>query len=113
MKIKDLIAKTPEVSEEKLLEYIDKLIPVVKNVDLLKRIETLHPLVKLNQAFLDEYDLIQVKESKLTKSQRDSVLGFVSFCMIQMVKANGKSRSNDTLGTIPEIEEVRDNPESE
>lgn len=112
MKIKDLIAKTPEVSEEKLLEFIDK------NKVYLRRytantVYLRHKEKSEAQAILDEYDIIQEKKSYLTKSQREEILGFVGWCMIQMVKADGESRSNNILGTIPEIEEVRDNPESE
>ena len=111
MKIKDLIAKTPEVSEEKLLEFIEK------NKHFLRK-DTAKAVYTRNidddaQCILNEYDKIQEKASYLSKSQREEISGFVGWCMIQMVKADGESRSNDTLGTIPEIEEVRDNPESE
>ena len=112
MKIKDLIAKTPEVSEEKLLEFINS------NKHYL-RSTTSRSVYSRNKeeddahAILKEYDKIQEKTSYLSKSQREEILGFVGWCMIQMVKADGESRSDDTLGTIPEIEEVRDNPESE
>lgn len=111
MKIKDLIAKTPEVSEEKLLEFIE-------NSKHFLRKSTAKAVYTRNidndaQCILNEYDKIQEKKSYLTKSQRDEIIGFVGWCMIQMVKADGESRSDDSLGTIPEIEEVRDNSESE
>lgn len=116
MKIKELLYKTPEMTEEKLLEIISNNLEnsVYKiNISFKNRIRELHKEVTLQQAFLDEYDLIQEKKSYLTKSERDIVLGFVGVCMIQMTKNDGESRSNNSLGAIPEIEEVRDNSESE
>jgi hypothetical protein len=112
MKIKDLIAKTPEVSEEKLLEFIEKNKHYLRSGT--SRLVYFHNIEEDDaHAILKEYDKIQEKTSYLSKSQRDEITGFVGWCMIQMVKADGESRSNDTLGIIPEVEEVRDNPESE
>ena len=85
MKIKDLIYKTPEMTEEKLLTIIDKNHKMVDSF-LRKRLRELHKNVDLNKAFLDEYDLIQDKKSFLTKSQRNMVVGFVGVCMIEMTK---------------------------
>ena len=87
MKIKELIYETPELTEEKLLELINKNIPIMRK-GAKDRIQELHKGVDLAQAFLDEYDLIQDKKSFLTKSQRNNVVGFVGLCMIQMVKGN-------------------------
>lgn len=87
MKIKDLIYKTPEMTEEKLLTIIDKNKMMV-NKDLIKRLKELHKGIDLNKAFLDEYDLVQDKKSLLTKSQRNMVIGFVGVCMIEMTKDN-------------------------
>ena len=112
MKIKDLIAKTPEVSEEKLLEFIEKNKHFLRK-DTAKAVYSRNKEEDDAHAILKEYDKIQEKTSYLSRSQREEISGFVGWCMIQMVKADGESRSNDTLGTIPEIEEVRDNPESE
>lgn len=112
MKIKDLIAKTPEVSEEKLLEFIEKNKRFLRGGTA--RLVYFHNKEEDDaHGILKEYDKIQEKTSYLSKSQREEILGFVGWCMIQMVKADGESRSNNSLGTIPEIEEVRDNPESE
>jgi hypothetical protein len=85
MKIKDLIYKTPEMTEEKLLTIIDKNHKMVDSF-LRKRLKELHKNVDLNKAFLDEYDLIQDKKSFLTKSQRNMIIGFVGVCMIEMTK---------------------------
>ena len=85
MKIKDLIYKTPEMTEEKLLTIIDKNKIIVSKY-LIKRLKELHKGIDLNKAFLDEYDLIQDKKSFLTKSQRNMVVGFVGVCMIEMTK---------------------------
>ena len=86
MKIKELIYKTPEITEEKLLEIIDKNLSMMKN-SAKNRIRELHKgEYNLAKAFLDEYDLIQDKKSYLTKSQREQIVGFVGLCMIQMTK---------------------------
>ena len=85
MKIADLIYKTPEMTEEKLLTIIDKNYKIVDSF-LRKRLKELHKNIDLNKAFLDEYDLIQDKKSFLTKSQRNMVIGFVGVCMIEMTK---------------------------
>ena len=87
MKIADLIYKTPEMTEEKLLTIIDKNKMMVSKY-LIKRLRELHKDVDLNKAFLDEYDLVQDKKSLLTKSQRNMVVGFVGVCMIEMTKDN-------------------------
>jgi hypothetical protein len=88
MKIKELLYKTPEMTEEKLLEIIDKTLPIMRN-STKNRIRELHKEENnLAKAFLDEYDLIQDKKSYLTKSQRDQIVGFVGLCMIKMTKGN-------------------------
>lgn len=87
MKIKELIYKTPEMTEEKLLTIIDKNYRMVDNF-LIKRIREIHKNVDINKAFLDEYDLIQDKKSYLTRSQRNKIIGFVGLCMIEMTKDN-------------------------
>ena len=84
MKIKDIIFNTPEITEEKLLEFIKVNLPMMRNKELIKRIRYFHNNVDLPQAFLDEYDLIQDKKSYLTKMQRDLVTGFVGLCMIKI-----------------------------
>ena len=87
MKIKELLYKTPEMTEEKLLEIINKKLPILRNKTIIGRVNQLHGY-DIAKALLDEYDLIQDKKSNLTKSQRDIVVGFVGLCMIHMVKGN-------------------------
>ena len=88
MKIKELLYKTPKMTEEKLLEIIDKTLPMMKN-STKNRIRELHKEENnLAKAFLDEYDLIQDKKSYLTKSQREQIVGFIGLCMIKMTKNN-------------------------
>lgn len=88
MKIKELLYKTPEMTEKKLLEIINKNLPMMKQ-SAKDRIQELHKgEYNLAKAFLDEYDLIQDKKSYLTKSQRDQIVGFVGLCMIKMTKNN-------------------------
>ena len=94
MKIKDVLYKTPELSEERLLEIIKDNIPMMKDSSK-KIIQDLHPNVSLAQAFLDEYDIIQCKQSTLSRSQRDQIVGFVGLCMIKMTKDGGESSSTN------------------
>ena len=89
MKIKELIYQTPEMTEEKLLELINKYIPLVmRNREIINRLQYLHKGVDLAQTFLDEYDLIQDKKSYLTRSQRNEVVGFIGLCMFKMTKGD-------------------------
>lgn len=85
MKIEELIYKTPEMSEEKLIELLNKYSPLLKR-EIKFRLNQLHKEKDLSKALLTEYDLIQDKKSNLSKSQRDQVIGFVGMCMIQMTK---------------------------
>jgi hypothetical protein len=102
MKIKELIYQTPEITEEKLLEIINKNIPMMRK-EARNRIQELHKGIDLAQAFLDEYDLIQDKKSYLTKGQRNQVIGFVGLCMIKMVKGNdGTAGERTTEQSISE-----------
>lgn len=78
MKIKDILYEAPEMTEEKLLELIGKHKPFLKSY-LLKQFED-------DKAILDEWDLIQEKKSKLTRSQRDQICSLVSVCLIKMTK---------------------------
>lgn len=88
MKIKELLYNTPEMTEEKLLEIINKNLPMMRS-SAKNRIRELHKgESNLAKAFLDEYDLIQDKKSYLTKGQRDQIVGFVGLCMIQMTKGS-------------------------
>lgn len=88
MKINDLLYKTPEMTEEKLLEIMDSHNDWLKK-DFKKRIRQLHKNeLSLSKAILNEYDLIQDKRSYLTRSQRDIVVGFTGTCMIEMTKGN-------------------------
>ena len=114
MKIKELIAKTPEMSEEKLIEVIDKNHNFLRSGTLRRVISLNYDINESAKAILKEYDKIQDKISYLTKSQREEILGFVSFCMIKMVKNNGgnsEGGSKDSVGTISKSKEIGDNPE--
>ena len=88
MKINDLLYKTPEMTEEKLLEIMDSHHDWLRK-DFKKRIHQLHKYESsLSKAILNEYDLIQDKQSLLTRSQRNIVVGFTGMCMIEMTKGN-------------------------
>jgi len=102
MKLEELLYKTPEMTEEKLLELIDKSKQFLKK-DLYKTLFSKTPNKnesEVSKTILDEWDLIQEKQSNLTKSQRDQVLALVSYCLIQMTK--GEDEKYD------EYEEVSD-----
>ena len=110
MKIKDLLYKTPEMTEERLLEIIKENLEVLrhKNPFLIKRIQTINKYSDdINKLILKEYDLIQDKASYLTKSQRETILGFVGYCMILMTKSNEKQEDSDEV--IQEAEIIGDN----
>lgn len=85
MQIKELLYKTPEMTEEKLLEIIKSHLNFIEP-EFKKRLQSLHKYVDLEQAFLNEYDLINEKKSFLTRSQRDQILGYVGMCLIEMTK---------------------------
>ena len=112
MKIEELIYKTPEMTEEKLLEIMNSHLDWIKK-DLKDRIIELHrnddKSFDLAQAFLDEYDLIQDKESYLTRSQRNIIIGFVGTCMFEMTKGDGGSNStggSDSVDSVQDIQET-------
>ena len=88
MKIKDVIQKTPKMSEEKLLEIINKNLSIMKPESKNRIMELHRGETNLAKAFLKEYDIIQDKKSNLTKSQRNQIVGFVGLCMIKMVKGD-------------------------
>jgi hypothetical protein len=114
MKIKELIAKTPEMSEEKLIKIIDKHHNLLRSGTLRRVISLNLSINEGAEAILKEYDKIQDKSSYLTKSQRDEILGFVGLCMIKMVKddgGNSEGGSKDSVGTISKPKEIGDNPE--
>lgn len=113
MKIKDLLYKAPEMTEEKLLEIIEANLGLLKgrNSTLIKRIQTINKHSDdINKLILKEYDLIQDKKSYLTKSQRETILGYVGYCMIIMAKQNEKQEDSDS--SISEAEVIRDDSNS-
>ena len=88
MKIKELLYKTPEMTEEKLIEIINENLSMMKQSAKNRILELHKGEYNLAKAFLDEYDLIQDKKSYLTKGQRDQIVGFVGLCMIKMTKGD-------------------------
>lgn len=91
MNLKELIPDAPEMTEEKLLEIMDKHKNFL-NVKSWSRNKYTDM-----KSVLDEWDLIQIKKSYLTKSQRDDICGFVSICLIEMTRgeSNGATTSTD------------------
>lgn len=88
MKLEEVLYKTPEMTEEKLLEIIGTYTMFMRK-SAKDRLHELHKdLTDLPKIILVEYDLIQQKKSNLSKSQRDQILGLVSMCLIQMTKGN-------------------------
>lgn len=109
MKIKELIAKTPEMTEEKLLKII-KENKYFLGKNLLDRIFQIHHSYEADK-ILKEWDLINEKKSYLTKNERDKVCALVSVSLIQMTKDNGGSSANsndgDSIKDIQEATEIR------
>ena len=87
MKIKDVLYQTPEMSEERLISIINKYIKYIPKC-LQDRINSIHKDNNLAKSILDEWDLIQIKSSYLSKKERDLVSTLVSASLIEMVKNN-------------------------
>lgn len=87
MNIQELLYKTPEMTEERLLEIMKSHLDLIKP-SLENRIEQIYKDISLEKALLNEYDTIQEKKSCLTRSERNQIIGFVGLCMIQMTKNN-------------------------
>lgn len=85
MKLQEIIQQTPEITEEKLLEQIKVISKFLRN-STIDRLNTLHKILPLEQAILQEYDNINSKTSLLTRSQREEVQGLVATCLIQLTK---------------------------
>lgn len=89
MKIDELLYKTPEMTEDKLLELIKDKEKLIKK-PIIGRIKGFYAYdVPFEKCILNEWDKIQEKKSFLTKSQRDFVCSLVSYCLVEMTKSNG------------------------
>lgn len=89
MKLNDILYKAPEMTEERLLEIIEKRLGFLDFKDWSRN------KYKPKQV-LEEYDLIQEKKSKLTRSQRNQILGFISACLIEMSQNNEADKSKSS-----------------
>ena len=90
MKLEDVLYKTPEMTEEKLLEIMDKYKGFLNVFNWSKN------KYSNMKDILNEWDLIQAKKSKLSRDQRDQICSFVSVCLIRMTKDGGsESQSAD------------------
>lgn len=113
MKIKELLYKTPEMTEERLLEIIKENLKLItqRNPSLIRRIQQIHKHSdSVENLLLKEYDLIQEKQSYLTRSQRNEVIGFVGFCIISMTRKDEEQENSDDA--IQEAEIVGDDSDS-
>lgn len=95
MKIKDYIYKTPEMTEEKLLELIKEYKSFVRKHTLTRLNEIHNHPESIEKAILKEWDVINDKKSYLSKSERDEICGLVSSCLIMMTKDDGREQSNN------------------
>lgn len=84
MTLNDVIYDTPEMSIEKLHENL-------KNNRMFILNKKLNEYFKDEESILKEWDLIQVKKSKLSRSERDKVSTLVSISLIQMAKDGKKT----------------------
>lgn len=109
MKIKDLLYETPEMSEERLLEFIEKDLEIFESfAHLENRLRQIHKYSKtIPEILLEEFDLIQEKKSYLSKSQRDLVTGFVGACMIKMAKTKDEPKEDDEYVNFEEVTDGR------
>ena len=86
MKIKEVLYKTPEMTEERLLKFIKKY-KIFISPYTIKRLREIHKFTdndEIPQIILNEWDLIQEKKSYLSKSQRDQILALVSISLARM-----------------------------
>ena len=93
MQIKDVLYKTPEMTEEKLLEFIKKYKMFIRPYTImrLKQIHKFSDNEELPQRILNEWDLIQAKQSYLSKSQRSQILAVVSVSLAKMTEGDGSN----------------------
>ena len=91
MKIEELIYKTPEMSEEKLLKLISEYKRFLRKNTIKRLNEFYKHENSLEKCILNEWDKIQEKNSYLTKSQRDEILAIVSTGLVSMTKGYGES----------------------
>lgn len=89
MKLEKILYRTPEMTEEKLRELIKKHKWFLDS-GIVKRLREIHKFndEKVPQIILNEWDLIQSKQSFLSKSQRDKICALVSVCLVEMAKGN-------------------------
>lgn len=93
MKLENAIYNAPEMSNEKLLEHIDKNGNMLTK-NLKDRLWKLNPnIYEFNKQVVSEFNKIQNKTSYLSKSQRDIISGLVSFSLITMTKDDGTSNN--------------------
>lgn len=114
MKIKELLYKTPEMTEERLLSIVSKHLEFLKK-DLFKIMFSKTPtkqIEELPNVILKEWDLIQEKKSYLTKSQRDQILALVGVSLIEMTKEKdekydtengGNNTGEDGVNTVEDL----------
>ena len=79
MKLEDVLYKTPEMTEERLIKLIEDNKFILYKEWARKKNYSAEDILK-------EWDLIQEKKSKLSKSQRDQICMLVSLCLIKMTK---------------------------
>jgi hypothetical protein len=89
MKLKELLHSNPELTEDKVLEKISE------RKDLLNFKTWSRNKYNSAKDILDEWDLIQIKKSNLTKSQREQLNIFVLACISEIFKDGRKLTSSD------------------
>lgn len=90
MKLEDTLYQAPELSEEKFGERLEELIKQFSSYRV--------PLLSIKKwtakELIKEWELVQNKQSNLTRSQRDDVKGIVSMALLNMFK----EESDDSNG---------------
>lgn len=97
MELNKVLYEAPEMTEDKLLEIIKSYIKTLRK-QTIKDLQEIHKDYfeeNLPRLLYKEFDIINRKESKLSKSRRDEVAGLVSYCLIKMTKDNERKQSQD------------------
>ena len=87
MKLEEVIYKTPELTEEELLEELSKNESFLSNdlLSVLKAISDLHA-IPVNKLILNEWNLIQEKKSNLSRSRRDQINALVGTSVLHLIQ---------------------------
>ena len=109
MKLENLLPIVPDLTEEKLYNGIQKIIDLQSTPGYM-----LYPLFRdrmwTPEELMNEWELIQLKQSKLSRSRRDMVSILVSKVLYDMVNEKPKEKEaekSEQTNEYTEFEEVK------